>query len=395
MPRNEHRFVGVTYGEFQSLYCYGRATIPRGRVVSMRIKRDGSPSTRRRDVSGLLATLPQLMLGDHEGVVILELAAGQSKTAGRPASEVFIGDVENVIPTTQRARRILEPRLRSLGVELSQPHFEASVLEQWSWRNVTNAVDGGRELCRVLFEDDVLEDEKLRHAVETAIRHLDRQDGQEVDDTVATWIPAAFRFTRHDPYDYGSIDYLMDSGKILSRLPWPPESKAVERCRDVVRGMIGRRSEVSSLADVVRDSDVENLAMELQETVPGCFPPGFRSLVIFCRWKELFHRWREAVDVEALAAEARELLAARVDYSAVMESLWLLGCFAGHERVAHLRYAAERHSWSCGPVLSMSKIADPSSAKRRGSDAETDAVDGAATETEKADQGSGPRLPLD
>ena len=289
----------------------------------------------------------------------------------------------------------MEPRLRSLGLELSEPYFEAFVLEQWSQRNIENAVDGGRELCRLVFENNIPAGERLRGAVGTAIRQLDRQDGQDVDDTVATWIPAAFGFTRHDPYDYGSINYLMDSGKILSRLSWPPKSKAVERCRKVVRGMIGRRSGISSLADVVRDSDVVNLAAELQETALCCFPSGFRSLVIFCRWKELFHRWREAVDVAALAAEARELVTGDVDYSSVMESLWLLGCFAGHERVAHLRYAAERHSWWCGPALSISKIADPAPAKMQESAAETDAVDGGAMGTEKAGQGSKPRLPLD
>ena len=395
MPKKEHRFVGVTYGEFQSLYHYGRSRIPRGRVVSLKMNRDGTPSTSAKRVSDLLERLPQLMLDDQEGLVVLELKPGESVSKRTAVHEVVIGDVRNVIPTTRRAKRILEPRLRSLGLELDRPHFEGPVLEQWSRRNIENAIDGGRELCRLLFGDDGHANEELRAAVEAAIRQLDRQEGQDVDeDGAATWIPAAFRFTRHDPYEYGSINYLMDSGKVLTRLSWPGESNGVERCREVVRAMIGRRSEISSLADVAGDAEVANLAAELEQTAPGRFPSGFRSLVIFCRWKELFHGWREAVDLQALAKEARELVAAGIDSRSVWESLWLLGCFAGHERVAHLRYAGERHSWSCGPALAMSKIADSAPAKTRESDAETDAVGGTATETEKADQGSGPRLPL-
>ena len=230
---------------------------------------------------------------------------------------------------------------------------------------------------------------RLRAAVEAAIRQVDRQEGQNVEeDGAATWIPAAFQFTRHDPYEYGSINYLMDSGKVLTKVSWPEESNGVERCREVVRAMIGRRTAISTLADVARDSEVVNLAAELEEAAPGCFPSGFRSLVIFCRWKELFHRWREAVDAEALTAEARELIAADVDYWSVRESLWLLGCFAGHERVAHLRYAAEGHPWWCGPKLSISKIAGPAAVTRRESEVERDATECTAVEAEKASKES-------
>ena len=367
----------MTYGEFQSLYHCGRGRILRDRVVRLKMRGDGTPSaSAKKRVPDLLESLPQLMLDDQEGVVILELEPRQAVLKGEKVIEVRIGDVRNVIPTTRRAKRILEPRMRSLGVALDRPRFEGPVLEQWSRRNVENAMAGGQALCRLLLGDDGHADEKgggeaagddggqqLQSAVETAIRQLDRQEGQDGDEAgavmAATWIPAAYRFTRHDPYDYGSIDYLIDSGQVLKKLSWPEQSDGVERCREVVRGVLDRRSSISSLADVVGDAEIASLAADLEEAAPGLFPSGFRSLVIFCRWKELFHEWREAVDLQALGKEARDLVAAGIDFRSVRESLWLLGCFAGHERVAPMRYAAEGHSWWCGEKLSLTKITGP------------------------------------
>ena len=421
-----HWFIGVTYGEFQSLYHYGRGRIPRDRMVRLKMTGDGTPSaSAKKRVPDLLETLPQLMLGDQEGVVILELKPRESIAKRDKVIEVGIGDVRNVIPTTRRAKRILEPRMRSLGVALDRPHFERPVLERWSQRNFENAIDGGQALCRLLFGDDGPADEKgageaadekgageaagekgageaagekgageaagddggrqLQAAVEGAIRQLDRQEGQDVDEeAAATWIPAAYRFTRHDPYDYGAIDYLIDSGQVLKKLSWPEKSDGVERCREVVRGVLDRRSGISSLADVVGDAEVASLAAALEEAAPGLFPSGFRSLVIFCRWKELFHGWREAVDLQALGKEARELIAAGIDFRSVRESLWLLGCFAGHERVAPMRYAAEAHSWWCGKKLSLAKITGPATGTAREGEVSREAGDHAAAAGEHA-----------
>ena len=335
-------FVGVTYGEFQSLYYYGHGRIPRDRVVRLKMKRDGTPSAAAKPIADLLDTVPRLMLDDQEGVVILELEL-EPRPKRTKVIQVDIREVRKVIPTTRRAERILEPRMRSLGVALAEPHFEGPVLEQWSRRNIENAIDGGGALCQLLFGDDGRADEKLQVAVKAAIRQLDRQEGQDVDEDeaalAATWIPAAYRFTRHDSYDCGSIDYLMDSGNVLKKLLWPEKSNGVERCREVTRAMRRRQSGISSLADVVGDAEVASLADVLEETAPGLFPSGFRSLVLFCRWKELFDGWREVVDLQALGKEARELVDAGTDLRSVRESLWLLGCFAGHERVAPMRYA--------------------------------------------------------
>ena len=296
---------------------------------------------------------------------------------------------------TERARRILEPRLLSLGVKLDKPWFEDDVLERWSTRNVDNALDGGGALCGLLFEDDVPVGEKLKDAVRAAIRQLDRQEGQRSDERLATWVPAAFRFTRHDPYDHGNVNYLIDAGQILSRLSWPPESDPIERCRDIVRGMIQRGSEVLSLADVVRDADVDGLAAQLEKST-DCFPAGLESLVIFCRWKELFHKWREEIDVAALAVETRELFAGAVGFPSVAESLWLLGCFAGHERVAHLRYAAERYPWFSGPDLSISRIRSPAPTTAPESGVETEVSEEATSAAEKKiDQQDPGILPLE
>ena len=170
-----HRFVGVTYGEFQSLYLHGRMQAPSARLVPLGIRRDGRPSRQAKDVSRLIASLPELTLDDQEGVLILDLGPG------RIARDVLARDIQQVIPATARARRILEPRLEPLGVDLAQPHFEAAVLERWSQRNAANALDGGRALCDLLFEDGVSVGVPLQEAAEAAIRHLDRQDDRGTD----------------------------------------------------------------------------------------------------------------------------------------------------------------------------------------------------------------------
>lgn len=233
---------------------------------------------------------------------------------------------------------------------------------------MANALDGGRALCDLLFKDSVSVGVPLRKAAEAAIRHLDRQDGRGADAGVSSWVPAAFQFTRHDPYDYGNINYLMDAGQILGRLSWPQGSDAIERCRELVRGTIKRQSDGAvSLAGILRGADVRDLAARLERSTDR-FPASLRSLVLFCRWKECFHKWREAVDIEALAKEAGALVAGEVDFRSVTESLWLPGCFAGHERVAYPRYAAaaDAYPWFSGPTLSLSRIRRPAPAAASG-----------------------------
>ena len=132
--------------------------------------------------------------------------------------------------------------------------------------------------------------------------------------------------------------------------------------------MIKRQSDGAvALADILRGADVRDLAVQLERATDR-FPAGLGSLVLFCRWKECFHKWREGVDVEALAKEAGALVAGDVDFRSVAESLWLLGCFAGHERVAHPRYAADAdaYPWFSGPALSLSRIRRPAPAAASG-----------------------------
>ena len=352
----QHRFVGVTYGEFQALYGYGQVTVPWARVTNVNSNRKGK--LQRKKSSDFVKKLPQLMLDDQEGVLILEIdKRGPLRAAGDAI--ISMEEVREVVPGTERARRILEPRLRSFGVEVGRARVETHVVEEWSKRNVANAHDGGDALCRLLFEEAVPIGKELRNAAGEAIRALDRQDGQpDGGHGAATWVPFAFRFTRHDPYDHGNVNYLIDAGKVISELSWPSGAGAVDRCREVVREMVRSRSGCATLATVVNDAQVTRLASDLRDSAPERFPTDLRALVIFCRWKELFHNRREAVDLEALAGEAGQIIAEGATVQPLVDSTWLLGCFAGHERVAHLRYAAARKTlpWFRGPALSLTKI---------------------------------------
>ena len=181
--------------------------------------------------------------------MILELEPRQAVSKGQKVIEVGIGDVRNVIPTTRRAKRILEPRMRSLGVALDRPHFEGLVLEQWSLRNVENAIDGGEALCRLLFGDGGRADEKgageaagddgerqLKAAVETAIRQLDRQEGQGVDEeAAATWMDCFAGHERVAPMRYAAEGHAWWCGEKVSPVKITEPATGTAREGDVSR----------------------------------------------------------------------------------------------------------------------------------------------------------------
>ena len=136
--RNLCKMVGVTYGEFQSWYNYGEIRICSSRVVPMETTTDGTPDPESPLVSTLLERIPQLNLEDEEGILLIQLKPVDIENDNYEISPIDfhtiylpIECIERVIPLTERAGRILEPRMGSFRVIISPSYFDKQVRETW------------------------------------------------------------------------------------------------------------------------------------------------------------------------------------------------------------------------------------------------------------------------
>ena len=98
--------------------------------------------------------------------------------------------IQSVIPLTERAGRILEPRMESSRVIISPPYFDKQARETWFRFGVRKALRGGDSLVSTLFEKGLqIIDETLRKAVEFGIWELDYPDcsREDISDKNITW----------------------------------------------------------------------------------------------------------------------------------------------------------------------------------------------------------------
>ena len=126
--RNLCKLVGVTYGEFQSWYNYGEIRICSSRVVALETTPDGTPDPESPHVSTLLERIPQLNLEDEEGILLIQLKPVEigidnyeKPHIDFPTIYLPVECIQRVIPLTERAGRILEPRMGSFRVIISPP----------------------------------------------------------------------------------------------------------------------------------------------------------------------------------------------------------------------------------------------------------------------------------
>ena len=126
--KNLCKLVGVTYGEFQSWYNYGEIRICSSRVVDLETAPDGTPDTESPHVLTLLERIPQLNLEDEEGILLIQLKPVDKEIYNYEISNIDfhtmylpIECIQRVIPLTERAGKILEPRMGSFRVIISPP----------------------------------------------------------------------------------------------------------------------------------------------------------------------------------------------------------------------------------------------------------------------------------
>jgi hypothetical protein len=372
--------VSVTYGEFQSWYNYGELRLTAERVIHLEQMEDGIADVKSPHVALLMERLPQLSLEDEEGLLIVQLApsSGERQAADlsfgvdRRVICLSVSRIRRVFPLTERSRRILEPRLSALGVNLEAPHFQEKVRLAWFERGVRRALRGGDALAGVYFEEWSSEiSMELRFSINSGIWLLDHKDDplteeiSELDILGRTWVSDAFSFTRYKPYkkNNGAFDYLLDAGVVLKNCAERQQQGDgfLEQFRNVAKNDLAKNfSSRARMPEVFADVSFIQISKETQEGFPEAFPASLGTLVAFLYWKDLFHKDGEQIDVDRLTKDVPEFLSA-IGFEATVAAVWLLGCFAGYERVVPAVYAADAHAypWYSGTPLYIEKISRP------------------------------------
>ena len=368
--RNLCVLIGMTYGEFQSWYSYGEIRLGVGRFVHIEMHKNSAPDPESPYAAILFERTPQLRLEDEEGILLVQLRPtvrdeSWSAVAGIDAGTIHvpIERIQRVIPLTDRARRILKPRMEPLGIQLATPYFQEPAHDAWFRMGLCNALRGGDALIDMLFESGATAiNKKIKCAVEEGIRKMDHQGKMSLDRTDSSWVSYAYDFTRHDPYDKGDIGYLYDAGFVLrscaDRLGM--DKNVLENYRNATKE-IGKRIDATvPLYVFVADRRLIDAATETAVNYADAFPASLVSLILFLRWKDLFHKNSEEVDFQGLIDDSSRFVKS-AGFEQTVIAVWLLGCFAGFERIAPNIYGSnpEKHTWFSGNTLQVKKLRKP------------------------------------
>lgn len=360
--------VAVTYGEFQAWYNYGALRIRSDRLVPVQQMSDGLPDPSHRHVKSLIDRFPQLSLEDEEGVLLVQLEPSRYESGLEPETRVFpIDGIQRLIPLTARAQRILKTRMA--GIRLENACLEQAVRDAWFEMGVRRAWRGGDALVDLLFDDGLpVIGDSLREAVADGIRTIEHKDdspenGPTGRDAGKTWVPDAFTFTRESQYSKGrgDFDYLQDTGVVLKNCAERQSTGVsfLDFYRERLKNLKGSFSG-QTLAELVVTESLREPFSQTMSGFPAAFPADVSTLAIFLRWKASFHKQREEIDVAQLVHDVRAFVST-VGFESTVAAVWLLGCFAGHERIAPAVYAAspDKYHWYSGDDLKIVKVSRP------------------------------------
>ena len=387
--RNLCKFVGVTYGEFQSWYNYGELRICSSRFVDLETTPDGTPDSESPHVSTLLERIPQLNLEDEEGILLIQLKPVDIKIDNYQIPNIDfhtmylpIECIQRVIPLTERAGRILEPRMGSFRVIISPSYFDKQVRGTWFRLGLRKALRGGDSLVKGIFRDGLkIIGETLRKAVEFGICELDYHDCsmEDLAGKNLTWIAEAFKYSRREPFKAGDLDYIMDAGVLLKKSIGEKNSQLLQPLRDVVDEASEKKDKIGSIEGFFNHSQWNQSISKMEESkLLGTTSAGFTSLVLFLRWKEQFHKMNQKVDFSQLYEDAAKF-AVSIDFEQTVSAVWIFGCFVGYENVTQEVYTDEKYSFSSlTEPLFKEKISKPEKEK-------TDEKSVDSPEKEKAD----------
>ena len=374
-----HRFVGVTFGELAAWHASGETRLLRSRLIDIPID-SKTPARSVRDgfpVRTLLQRLPPLSLDDEEGVLIVRLASGQLSDDEEDSQLVRISMdlVEGVVPLTERARQILIVRLEDYGITPEEAWFEDEFRELSYKLRVQSSIRAGNDLVGIFAPGiEQATTNRLEGAAERALAIKDFDGAVAVSDDPAsvsgTWIEVAFGWTRHQPYDRGTLNHLYDAGVVLKELQAKNgaaiSTDAVVAFRDRAKSIVKKLGDRARIDEILGCQDFYSAAHEIEVAAPDAFPAGLCALVLYLRWQEQFHNAGSSIDIGRLSDDLARL---RIDQN-ILAAVWLLGYYAGCERVAPLAYAANRvrFRWFRGQPLVV-PAADASNSDAGGPDA--------------------------
>ena len=365
-----HRLVGVTFGELSAWHANGETRLLRGRITDIPESDDkGIPARDGYAVRMLLRRLPPLSLDDEEGVLVVWLGHDQLQDNDQDSQLVRIAmnQVRGVVPLTARARNILAGRLEPFGITLHEPWFEDEFRIHSFGLRVESSTRAGNELVK-LFSPDVQEETVsagLANSVALALAMNDFDGAvpgsREPSSGSGTWVSSAFEWVRPTPYDYGALNHLIDAGGVLKKLHEKNQLAVDEGVLDQFRGIAkSMRDALGDRATLVRILGAEKFAEAaslLQEKAPGAMPAGLSVLVLFLRWREHFHGAGSDIHLKKLSDDLTELQSS-VNRADLIAALWLLGFYAGSERVMPLAYASggASYPWFRGGQLEVAPL---------------------------------------
>jgi hypothetical protein len=324
--------------------------------VVLETKPDGTPDPESPHVSTLLERIPQLNLEDEEGILLIQLKPVEIGIDNYEISHIDyhtiylpIECIQRVIPLTERAGRILEPRMGSFRVIISPSYFDKQVRETWFRLGLRKALRGGDVLVKALFKDGLkIIDETLRKAVEFGICELDYQDCsmEDLEGKNITWIAEAFKYSRREPFKFGDLNYILDAGVVLKKSIGEENSQLLGPLREVVEDAHKKIDKIGSMVGFFNHSQWNQSISKMEESnLLGTTPAGFTSLVLFLRWKERFHKMNQKVDFSQLDEDASEF-AGSINFENTVSAVWMFGCFVGYENVTQEVYTGEKYSFS-------------------------------------------------
>ncbi len=346
--------VGVTYSEFLSWYDCGEIRICSHRVVSLEPTPQGTPDPENPIVPILLERIPQLNLKDEDAILLIQLKLLDMENESYEKSIIDEFDtvylsmesIQRVMPLTERAGRILKPRMEKLGIEISKAYFEKQAHEKWFNFKVRRDLRGGDALVQALFEDGLeIISETLKKAVKGGIFEKDFSDFSKKDasEKNITWISEAFQYTRHDPFNYGELNYILDAGMVLVALfkSQNKDDKVLDDLRQISVKAMENNDKKASLDDFLKDPKWIQAIRKIEHELMDTTSVGFDSLVLFLRWKYKFQNRQQKVDFNELAEEASEFKGF-ISFEDRVSAVWILGCYVGYGNVVPIVYASDQ-----------------------------------------------------
>jgi len=355
------KFLAITYSELQSWHRHGEIQVNSSRISYIEPMDSGSFDTDSSAINSLLDSSPQLSFEEEEGILLIQFITPSRGAEHSEYDSLIIKffDIEKIIPLTTRAQRLLVDRLTDFNIILSDPFFEKQVHQMWFDRRLRDSHLGGDALVEVFFNDaEQCIDELLRNSVAYAIKDIDYSDIEiNLDNYSKTWLYKAFSFSRTRDSDHGSLGYFIDFGIIFKASILEDENELLKEFKAKLLNIREKYKETEPKLEVLLcDKHVTKVSEHLLEKLPTFFCVPIEALLLFIKFKENFIKAGQHINPELLRQDLTEY--SRIDFSHKVIATWLLGCYAGFQRISPIIYAAnsQKIKFYKGESLLINKI---------------------------------------